>query len=230
MTRRTPVGAVISAVLLVAAAWGADTGVPPRPKGGEYLVHGNANATVIAAAIIPSDQVSKMFSSDLAKRYVVVEVAIYPGQGSPFDVRSSDFSLQVGRQIGYADRPTDVSPWPENPDTPARLTDVTSETGVSYEQSKDPVYGRRQTVGTYSSVAVTDNGPGQTGPPAGPDPQAVYDRIQRKSLSEGETRTAIAGYLYFPQYVKPGKKDPIELNYSRGDVSVSLVFPREQHR
>jgi len=230
MTRRTPFWVLLSALLSVAAAWGADTGVPPRPKVGESPVHGNANSTVIAAAIIPSDQVAKMFSSDLAKRYVVVEVAVYPGQDSPFDVESSDFSLRVGRQVGYADRPTEVSPWPENPGTPGRPTDVTTETGVSYEQSKDPVYGRRQTVGAYSGVAVTDHGPGQTGPPAGPDPQVVYDRIQRKSLSEGETRTVIAGYLYFPQYAKPGKKDSIELRYSKGDVSVSLVFPKDRHR
>ena len=230
MTRRSPFWVLISAVLSVAATWGADTGVPPRANSGEYPVHGNARTAVIAAAIIPSDQVAKMFSSDVAKRYVVVEVAVFPAQDSPFDVESSDFSLQVGRQVGYADRPTEVSPWPEGPGTPGRLTDVTAESGVIYEQSKDPAYGRRQTVGTYSSVAVTDRGPGQTGPPAGPDPRAVYDRIQRKSLSDGQTRTVIAGYLYFPQYAKPGKKDSIELKYAKGDESVSLVFPKEQHR
>jgi len=226
MTRKTPFWVLISAVLSVAATWGADTGVPPRAKSGDYPVHGNANTAVIAAAIIPSDQVAKMFSTEVAKRYVVVEVAVYPGQDSPFDVQSSDFSLQVGRQVGYADRATEVSPWPENPGTPGHLPDVTTETGVIYEQNKDPAYGRRQTVGTYSSVAVSDDGPEQAGPPPGPDPQAVYDRIQRKSLSEGETRRVIAGYLYFPRYAKPGK-DPIELEYSKGDVSVSLVFPKE---
>jgi hypothetical protein len=211
------------------AAWGGDAGVPPRTGSGDYPVHGNANAAVIAAAVVPPDQVSKMFSSEIAKRYVVVEVAIYPGTATPFDAESSDFSLKTGRQFAYTERPQDVTPWQEKRGQSDRDKDVTTQAGVIYERSKDPVYGTRQTVGTYSGVAVTDHGSGQPGPPpssSGPGQQAVYDRVQRRALPEGQTRTPIAGYLYFPKYGKSSKTDSVELQYSKDGVSVSLVFPK----
>ena len=50
--------------------------------------------------IIPANQVAKMFSPEIAKRYIVVEVAIYPENGVPFEVQSADFALRVGRARG----------------------------------------------------------------------------------------------------------------------------------
>lgn len=101
-------GAIFSLVVRA-----ADTGVPPRAASTDYPVHDRANAAVIAAAIIPTNQISKMFSPDIAKEYIVVEVAIYPDGGVPFDVQLSDFALRVGQRVGRADRPMDVVPWPE---------------------------------------------------------------------------------------------------------------------
>src|ERR1700723_2656312 len=96
-----------------------------------------------------------MFSPDIGKQYVVVEVAIYPQNGVPFDVRSSDFALRVGQRVGRADRPTEVVPWPERRNSAGRSpVDVTTEAGVVYGRSDDPVFGRRQTVGTYTGVGV----------------------------------------------------------------------------
>ncbi len=82
-----------------------DTGVPPRAASTDYPVHDRADAATIAAVIIPTNQVSKMFSPEIAKQYIVVEVAIYPENGVPFDVKSSDFALRVGQRVGRADRP-----------------------------------------------------------------------------------------------------------------------------
>jgi hypothetical protein len=36
--------------------------------------------------ILPTNQVSKMFSPDIAQNYIVVENAIYPKNGALFDV------------------------------------------------------------------------------------------------------------------------------------------------
>ena len=212
-------------------ARGADTAVAPRASSADYPVHGSAKATTIAAAIVPADRVGKMFSTGISKQYVVVEVAIYPEEGGALDVESSDFTLKVGRQVGHADRPLDVAPWPERHGPAVRLpVDVTVETGVIYDRSDDPVSGRRQGVGTYTGVAVTNGGPGQTDPAPppdpGPDPRVVNERVRRKALPEGETRSVIAGYLYFPQYGKRRKSDAIELSYSKDDVSMNLVFPK----
>jgi hypothetical protein len=212
-------GAIFS--LIVRAA---DTGVPPRTASTDYPVHQRADAAVIAAAIIPANQVSKMLSPDIAKQYVVVEVAIYPGSGVPFDVQSSDFALRVGQRVGRSDRPNDVSPWPEKRNPAGRPpVSVTTMAGVTSEHGDDP-YGRRQGVGTYTGVAV--EAPGRIDPPPPPnpryDPRVVYGKVQRFALAEGVTQVAIAGYLYFPQYEKRKKSDDVELKFAKDAVSVNL--------
>ena len=205
----------------------ADPGVPPRPASSDYPVHDRADAATIGAAIIPASQVGKMFSPEIAKQYLVIEVAIYPEGGVPFDVQSSDFALRVGQRFGRADRPVDVAPWPEKRNPAGRPPfDVTTESGVIYQRSNDPVYGRQQGVGTYTGVGV--DVPGRADPPPPPDPRvdprAVYDKIQRFALVEGTTKSAVAGYLYFPQYAKRKKSDEIELKYAKDSVEVNLLL------
>jgi hypothetical protein len=220
---------VFASTILSIVASGADTGVPPRVASTDYPVHGNADATTIAAAIVPASQVSKMFFPEISKQYVVVEVAIYPGGGEPFDVESADFALRVGQRIGRADPPVDVAPWPERRGPSLRSPlDVTTETGVIYQRSSDPVYGRQQSVGTYTGVEVSSPGQPNGPPPPDPrgDPRVINDKVRRVALPEGDTKAVIAGYLYFPQYAKLRKSDEIELKYAKDDVKVNLVFPK----
>jgi len=98
---------------------------------------------------------------------------------------------------------------------------VTTEAGLTYKRSADPASGTRQTVGAYSGVAVTDR-PAAPSPPSAP----VTDKIQDRALPEGQTRTPVAGYLYFAKYSKVSKTDQVELRYSKDGVSVSLPFPK----
>jgi hypothetical protein len=220
---------VFASTILSMIASGADPGVPPRGASTDYPVHGSAATATIAAAIVPPNQVGKMFSPDISKRYIVVEIAIYPGTGVPFDIESPDFALRVGQTIGRADRPLDVSPWPERRGPAGRApVDVTAETGVIYQRSNDPVYGRQQSVGTYTGVGVSAPGQPDVPPPPAPnaDPRVVYDKVQRMALPEGDTKSMIAGYLYFPQYAKRRKSDEIELKYAKDDVGVNLIFPK----
>jgi hypothetical protein len=212
----------------------ADSGVPLRPSPTDYAVQGQAPTVKIAAEVLPPNQVSKMFSPYISKQFIVVEVAIYPLQGVRFDVESRDFSLRVGKKIGRADRPLDVAPWPERRDTGRRLpVDVTAEAGITYEHGNDPYsndaqYGRRSGVGTYTGVAVSAPAQPDYPPPPDPrtDPRVVYDKVQRWALAEGDTKAAVAGYLYFPQYAKHKKSDEIELKFAKDDASVNLVFPK----
>jgi hypothetical protein len=222
---RGSLGCVLALTTLALLAKGADTGVPPRGGSTDYPVHERAESAIIAAAVISADQVKKMFSPEISKQYIVVEVAIYPGSGVPFDLKSSDFALRVGQRIGRADRPEDVAPWPEARGIGSHPPfDVTAETGVIYQRGNDPTYGRQQGAGTYSGVGVTEPGQNIPPPPSDPrlDPRVVYDKVQRSSLADGKTKTVIAGYLYFPQYAKRKKSDGIELQYARHDVNVNL--------
>jgi hypothetical protein len=216
---------VVGSTILSIVAGAADTGVPPRGDSTDYPVHGPADTATIAADIVPPNQVSKMFSVDISKQYIVVEVAIYPGNGVAFDVESVDFALRVGQRVGRADRPIDVAPWADRRDTQRLPVDVTTETGVIYQRSSDPVYGHQQSVGTYTGVGVSE--PGQNvPPPPNPktDPRVIYERVRRSWLAEGATKTVIAGYLYFPQYAKRRKSDAIELKYAKDDVTLNLAL------
>ena len=218
----------VLACLVVSVAFGADPGVPPRASAKDYPVQAQASTAKIAATILPPNQVSKIFSPDISKNYIVIEVAIYPENGVPFDVEMSDFSLRVGKHVGRADQPSDVPPWPERTSSPRLPVDVTVETGIAHESDNDAVYGRHSTTGTYTGVAVSAPAHDNYPPPPNPrvDPRLVYDRLQRMALAQGDTRVAIAGYLYFPQYSKRKKSDEIELKYARDDVSLNLVFPK----
>lgn len=169
--------------------------------------------------MLPPNQVSKMFSRDIARDYIVVEVAIYPESRVPFDVAASDFALRVGQKVGRADQPSEVFPWQEKRDAAGRLpVEVTAETGAVYGRSNDPLYGPGQGPGTYSRVGGLAPPPNDIPSPPDPrtDPRVLYDKIQRFALPEGMTKTAIAGYLYFPQHSKRKKSDEIELKVCEG--------------
>jgi hypothetical protein len=215
---------VVGSTILSIAAIAADTGVPPRGASTDYPAHGTADTAIIAAAVIPPNQVAKMFSSEIGKQYIVAEVAIYPANGVPFDVESVDFALRVGQRVGRADRPIDVAPWAERRDSARLPVDVTTETGVVYQRS-DPVYGHQQSVGTYTGVGVS--APGQNVPPP-PSPKAdehaIYEKVRRSALAEGATKTMTAGYLYFPQYAKRRKSDAVEVKYAKDNVKLNLAL------
>lgn len=165
--------------------------------------------------------------ADIARDYIVVEVAIYPESRVPFDVAASDFALRVGQKVGRADQPSEVFPWQEKRDAAGRLpVEVTAETGAVYGRSNDPLYGPGQGPGTYSRVGGLAPPPNDIPSPPDPrtDPRVLYDKIQRFALPEGMTKTAIAGYLYFPQYSKRKKSDEIELKYAKDASEVDLLL------
>jgi hypothetical protein len=206
----------------------AGDGLTPRPSASDYAAQGQFDDVRIAAAILAPKDVSKTFSSEIARDYIVVEVAIYPG-APPFDVESSDFALRVGQRTGRADHPIDVVPWREKGDSAGRFpVDVSAETGVVYSRSSDPVNGTRQGVGTYTGVDVTSRGDNTPPPPPpGPDPRILDEKIRRLALPEEITKTPVAGYLYFPQHgAKRKKSDDVELKWSKDDAAVNLVFPK----
>jgi hypothetical protein len=217
---------VLGSLIFSFAACAGD-GLNPRPAATDYPVHGQMDDTEMAAVILPPKDVSKVFSSEIARDYIVVEAAIYPGP-TPFDVAATDFALRVGQRTGRADRPIDVVLWPEKRDPLSRTAvDVTAEAGVVYGRTSDPVNGTRQNVGTYSGVDVASRRDDTPSPP-GPDQRLLDDKIRRLALPEGITKTAVAGYLYFPQHgAKRKKPDQVELQWLKDDAAVHLVFPQQ---
>jgi len=218
----------LATLFLTSLAAADDTGVAPRAKPSDYPAHEKVKTTVLAAALVPADQAKKMFSSEISKAYIVVEVAVYPGAGQSFDVDRLDFSLNSSDQVLHASNPRDVAnPWQDkHAGIPSRGPNVSGETGVEVAHGTDPVTGRpRTSVATYEGVAVS-NYPADPAPPAprGNSDQSAAQKVRDMALGQGLTSKPVAGYLYFRYSGK--KRDGLTLNYSNDDLSVDLKLPK----
>jgi hypothetical protein len=207
-------------------------GIPPRGKPADYAVNGSVEVKdvgkiAIGAAIVPSDQVRKMFSNETAQNYIVVEVAIYP-EVRQIDASYYDFGLKIGDRFAHADSPADAAlPWAEKaskPDDQSKVH-VTQEAGVVLSKSNDPYYGRRSGVGGYEGTGVSNMPSNAPSSSSGPDRHAVEQKMRDKALPEGATPKAVAGYLYFPVYGKRKKGDALELDFTKESAELNLVLP-----
>jgi len=205
-----------------------DMGVLARPSASDYAVQQTLKSGTLAAAILSPDQVGKLFSSEIAKKYIVVEVAVYPVNGQSFDIEPPDFLLRVGDRTSHSELPPVGKPWQGGPAPPAGSTEVTTETGVYIGRETFPDGRAVHTVGTYSGVGVTTGSPAPPPPPAssGPDPYWLDQQLRAKALGRGPTSSPVAGYLYFRQSGKRRKSDTVELRYSDNDGSFSMPFPK----
>ena len=224
--RHFPVAVAGSFAALLAFA---NTGLPPRSNAAEYQAHQDTGDATIAASIVSSDHVAKTFSGDINKKYVVVEIAVYPQTGRTVDLHTLDFALLPGADDkSYPATPEEVaSIWRERkPAMPDRGVNVTAEAGVGYGRTTNPNTGRaEQGWGTYTGASV-DNRPRPYPAPAspGPDPYALEAKINRLLLPEGLAAAPVAGYLFFPA-LKKKKGQALHLEYYQDHHSVSLAFP-----
>jgi hypothetical protein len=228
---------VCCALSIAPAVRAGDDGVPPRRNAADYPVHQDAKNPAglanIGAVIVPADQVKKMFSSDMGRDYIVVEVAMYPGDSRSFEADRYDFGLKIGdgskAAIAHAQSAGDVA-MPDaarGPDSrgPEPKVNVTQEAGVAVAHTNDPYYGKRTSVGTYEGTTVSNAPPPPSQKaPAGVDPRMLEAKLREKALPEGPTARVVAGYLYFPAS-KRHKGDVLELQYTKGDIEMDLHLP-----
>jgi hypothetical protein len=218
-------------VYLLALAAAAQTGVPPRSASSEYPAHHEGHGVAEGAAIVPASQVAKVFTSRIAKDYVVVEFALYPAAGPSADLHTLDFALNDGADSRtYPATPDEVAWHGQKPPATSstQLAHITAEVGIVAGSRTDPYNGRQEHgVAGYGGVAVDNRPappPAQTGPVD--DPWAVAGRLRRMMLPEGQTDQPVAGYLYFP---RPSGRRPRNgswgLEYSVGADRRELILP-----
>ncbi len=220
----------LATVFLASLAIAGDSGVPPKPQPGDYPAHASAKTATIAAAIVPPDRVKKIFDSDTAKNYVVVEVAIYPQDNRAFNVDLIDFELNTGEQFVRASEPGIMAsnpPASKRPTLGAGGPTVMAETGIYVSRETDPTTGRpRTSTGTYQGVAVTNYPTQDPQPPPAPSPKQgdIDAKLLQMALPSGTALDPVAGYLYFRH--QKHKQDTFTLNYSTDDFSIDLKFPK----
>jgi hypothetical protein len=219
-----------SSLLLSALALGGD-GRTPRSSSSDYPAHEDTKTAAIAAVRVAPEQLNKTFPSDFSKKYVVVEVAIYPKAGA-VDIVPMDFVLRLADSESHPDTAEEVAgvwrPHTAHPDVASNGPHVTTETGVMVASGTDPVTGRRvNNVGTYESVGVS-NYPNQPPPPSSRSSSADADRMEAQlekwALPEGKITSQVAGYLYFPVSAKKSK-GALELQYAHESSSANLKLP-----
>lgn len=224
-------GVLLAALAFAGAVWAEErAGISPRARAEDYAARADGiGGLTIAATIIPPDQVERSFASEIHGRWIVAEVAVYPGKDGAVTINRDDFVLKV--------RGTRTNARPASPKAMAGILqksggsdrDVTlyPTVGIGYESGPrryDPVYGDRGG-GVRTSVGIGVGVGG--GPPTASteaDRKTMELELSEKALPEEKTDQPVAGYLYFP--LPPKKKSvEYELEYSSKHGPLVLVFP-----
>jgi hypothetical protein len=84
----------------------------------KYAAHAEQNGLAIGAVMLTSGELRKTFKTDVDQCCRVVEVALYPQEGSPADVSLGDFTLQVaGEEIAAKPSTPKVVAWRSSHDS-----------------------------------------------------------------------------------------------------------------
>ena len=141
-------------------------GIRPRGSSADYPAHETAGGVTIGAAVVPPDQVRKVFATDLnGGGYLVIEVAVYPDAGREIDLSAGDFMLRAGpdsETLRAASGSVIASALQrKNAPRPRKASDVTvyPTASIGYESG-----GYRRGVYTEAGVGVGVGAP----PPPGP--------------------------------------------------------------
>jgi hypothetical protein len=207
-------------------------GIRPRDSSGDYPAYQTAGGITVAAAVLLPDQVRKIFATDLNRGgYIVVEVAVYLEAGRVLDLSNADFVLRIDSEtVRPVARSAIAAILAKQEHNSRQPNDVTVVTGASVGRAtiNDPVTGRRgSVVYTDASVGV---GVGRSGGPPDPavtdrDRAAIQQELEAKSLPEGKTTPAVAGYLYFPRARRKRKNAAVELTYYGPTGQLKLRLP-----
>jgi hypothetical protein len=205
---------LVLALAGLCCAGNSSNGIRPRGSSSDYRNQETGNGTSVAEEIVPADQVRSMFSTDLIRDYVVVEVAVYPAPDGSYNVSAGDFMLHCGTQIIRPGNPNAIATRKQQQNAPRRSdVDIYPSVGVGYESGRDP-YGRSRAVYTTTGVAVATGGATNPRPAStDQDRRTMALELEEKQLPEGPATKPVAGYLYFPFPSSKQKNVAYELEY-----------------
>ena len=204
-------------LLFVSAALAGPKGTVPRSSADQYPLHAQENRVNLGAKLLKRDEARKTFVSDVNRCCIVMEIALYPGQGSSFNVSLDDFALRA-KNAASATKPSSpkiVAASIQQKAAGDRDVAIYPSSGVGYESGTayDPVTGApRRASGVSTEVGVGVAVGGSNGPGVSDKDRSVMEtELTEKGLSEGATTAPVAGYIYFP--LSPKKKADYQLEY-----------------
>jgi len=202
-------------------------GVLPRDSVSAYQAHRDTDDVTVAASLLPPNRAAKLFTFDVSKRYIVVEVAVYPKPGHDVDIHLLDFELKrASGEKSLPATPEEVAAvWGQKPpQLPSRAPVMApAQGGAQYGSAGNPNTGRPDHVwGTYAG-----EGPGYAPPMygSGPGAHSLEAKVRQSALPQGRTNRAVAGYVFFP-VARQRKDDVPEICYLLpGGGSIGLRLP-----
>lgn len=190
------------------------TGITPRTDSAAYPVSRQLSQFSIGAQLLSTKELERKLSTPLGKRYVVVEVGVFPAGSQHVNFRPTDFTLRVGseNQGFFASTPEDIA---------ADLTGAPPRTGVR------PAMGVG--VGPWGPTVGVGVGAYPYPPRTGMrrDSRVIEEELSDKSLPEWNLTHPVAGYLYFPITPKRGEHYTLDLTTNGETVSLPLPEPKK---
>jgi hypothetical protein len=208
-------------------------GIEPKAKPAEYSIAKEDETLTLAATRLSPKEVRKTFVSNVGKKYVVVEIGVFPKSSTELDPQQ--FVLRQkpsGAELAAADpkkmavainadnqKGQDIAVYP--------TAGVEYSTGSSpddpyYDPSGNRRYGQHGI--TYSKgVMVEVNSKKKDPHTSHRDEQAMVAELSEKSLPPAATTKAVAGYLYFETSVDPQVN--YELEYRGTTPAIILPLP-----
>jgi hypothetical protein len=187
-------------------------GIPPRATPADYQAHAAAGTVTVAAEFIGHTIATPDDTNYSTDDYVAVETGLYGPSGARLKISIDDFSLRV-----YAKKVTSL---PSQP------------VGMVFRSLKDPVWEDSVAVDakSKSNTSISTGGKNGEKEPVAPvhmplDLQrAMWQRVQKAALPEGDRSLPQAGLLFFPYRGKTKNIRSFELVYAGPAGTATLTL------
>jgi hypothetical protein len=210
----------------------ASQGTVPPATPAAYPAHIVAEGGGLGAILLKEAQIKQRFVSDVGRDFLVVEVGVYPKEGSDLLVEPDHFILHAGENLAVR---------PESPRVIAAVLQKSEESkhdivvvphvGVGYESGRgvyDPTTGTvRRGGGIYTSTGVivmTEPSPGVN--PRNEETSAL--ELTEKGLPGGTFTKPVAGHLYFrvDKKIRKDSKTKYSLTFDLAGKETTLELKR----
>ena len=222
---RTALATFAILALFTVALADSPKGLKPRATAANYPVFQQHPKLALGAEQLSQKQVQHAFATELDKRYIVVEIGVFPAKDGSLKLNANDFMLHVtgSSQVLRPAAPETIAQVLYKKPGKSHDVTVTPVTSIGYESGGRDPFGNRQAGGMTTSTGAIVGISSDTKGGTEADRKTMETELRDKALPQGEVIHPVSGYLYFP--VSTSKKVQYELEYSANGQTVRLQLP-----